>query len=65
MDRLQNMGMPLDRRQCVTLERVNDHAQQFSIANARRLIYERNYAVDSKSLVPTLVSSDFLLVVKD
>ena len=69
MDRLQNMGMPLDRRQRVTLKRVDDHVRQFSIANARRLIYERNYAVDSKSLanflsadssVPTLVSSNVL-----
>ena len=73
MDRLQNMGMPQDRQQRVTLKRADDHARQFSIANAKRLIYERNYAVNSKSLanffnaeswVPTLVSCDFLPVVK-
>jgi len=72
MDRLQRMGMPQDRQQRVTLKRVDDDARRFSIANARRLIYERNYAVNSKSLanflnaeswVPTLVSCNFLLVV--
>lgn len=72
MDRLQRMGMPQDRRQRISLKRVDNHARQFSIANARRLIYERNYAVNSKSLanflnteswVPTLVRRNFLLVV--
>jgi len=73
MDRLQNMGMPQDRRQRITLKRVDDHARRFNIANARRLIYERHYAVDSKtfanflnaeSWVPTLVSSNFPSVTK-
>jgi hypothetical protein len=67
--RMQNMGMAQDRQQRITLKRVDDHPRRFSIANARRLIYELNYAVDSKSLasflnaeswVPTLVSYDLL-----
>jgi len=73
MDRLQNMGMLRDRRQRITLQRVDDHARRFNIANARRLIYERNYAVDSKTLanslnaeswVPTSVGYDLLHAVK-
>jgi len=57
--------MPRDRQQRVTLKRVDNDQLQFDIKNARRLIYERNYAVDSKTLakflnaeswVPTLVS---------
>jgi hypothetical protein len=57
--------MRQDRKQRVTLKRVDTDLRRFNIANARRLIYEKNYAVDSKSLpqflnaeswVPTLVS---------
>lgn len=54
MNRIQNMGMTRDRQQRITLKRVDDDSRRFNIANARRLIYELNYAVDSKSL------SDFL-----
>jgi hypothetical protein len=63
------MGMVRDRQQRTTLKRVDDDIRRFNIANARRLIYELNYAVDSKSLadflkaeswVPTLVSYDFV-----
>jgi hypothetical protein len=70
MNRIQNMGTPQDRQQRVTLQRVDSHQRRFNVANARRLIYELNYAVDSKSLapflgpeslVPTLVSYEFLL----
>jgi hypothetical protein len=72
MDRLQNMGTPQDRRQRITLKRVDNDKRRFNIANARRLIYELNYAVNSKSLafindeslVPTLVSC-VLLVTED
>lgn len=73
MDHIQNMGMPQDRRQRVTLKRVDDHQRWFTVANARRLIYDHNYVVDSKSLagslnakslVPTLVSRDLLFIVK-
>jgi hypothetical protein len=58
--------MPRDRQQRATLKRVDNDQLQFNITNARRLIYERNYAVDSKTLakflnaeswVPTLVST--------
>lgn len=65
MDRIQNLGMPRDRQQRLTLKRIDNDQRRFGIANARRLIYELNYAVDSKSLadflnaeswVPTLVS---------
>lgn len=65
IDRIQNLGMPHDRQQRLALQRVDDERRQFLIANARRLIYEKNYAVDSKSLnkllaeeslVPTSVS---------
>jgi hypothetical protein len=63
------MGMARDRQQRITLKRVDNDSRRFNIANARRLIYELNYAVDSKSLpdflkaeswAPTLVSYDFL-----
>jgi hypothetical protein len=72
MAHIQNMGMLRDRQQRITLQRVDDHQRRFNIANARRLIYELNYAVDSKSLpdflkaeswVPTLVRSDSLVYV--
>ena len=68
MDRIQNMGMVRDRQQHITLKRVDDDLRRFNITNARRLIYELDYAVDSKSLsnflnteswVPTQVSYDF------
>lgn len=61
--------MARDQQQRITLKRVDNDLQRFNIANARRLIYELNYAVDSKLLatflnakswVPTLVSCNFL-----
>jgi len=64
LDRIQNMGMPRDRQQRVTLKRIDNERRHYDIENARRLIYERNYAVNSKTLakflnteswVPTLV----------
>jgi len=70
MDRIQNMGMTQDRQQCITLKRVDSDQRHFKVANARRLIYDLNYAVDSKSLaaflgpeslVPTLVGYKLLL----
>jgi hypothetical protein len=57
--------MVRDRQQRSTLERIDDHIKRFTIANARKLIYEKNYAVDSsvldkilkdQSWVPTSVS---------
>jgi hypothetical protein len=68
MDLIQNMGTAADRRLRITQGRVDSHERQFDITNARRLIYEQNYAVDSKSLsnflgskswVPTSVSYHF------
>jgi hypothetical protein len=56
--------MARDMSQRVTLARVDDIRHQNTIAIARNLIYEKNYAVDSKaierllkeqSLVPTVV----------
>jgi hypothetical protein len=70
MDRIQNMGMTQDRQQRITLKRVDSDQRRFKVANARRLIYDLNYAVDSKSLaaflnteslVPTLVGYELLL----
>jgi hypothetical protein len=70
MDRIQNMGMIRDRQQRIALKRVDSDQRRFDIANARRLIYDLNYAVDSKSLapflnpqslVPTMVSYKLLL----
>src|SRR5882762_4883161 len=69
-DRIQNMGMTQDRQQRITLKRVDSDQRRFNVANARRLIYDLNYAVDSKSLaaflkaeslVPTLVGYELLL----
>src|SRR5882762_2905884 len=50
MDRIPQMGTPQDRQQRIILKRVDSHQRKFNIANARRLIYDLNYAVDSKSL---------------
>jgi len=70
IDRFQNLGMVRDRQQCSTLQRVDDDTRRFNINTARELIYQKNYAVDSKrlppcfqqeSLVPTLVHSLFLI----
>jgi hypothetical protein len=72
MDRIQNMGMIWDRQQRIMLKRVDSDQRCFDIANVQRLIYDLNYAVDSKSLapflnpqslVPTLVSYELLLYV--
>lgn len=65
MSRLQNLGMKLDMRQRVSLARVDDDDRKHGTQLARRLIYEKNYAVNSEaverilkpqSLVPTSVS---------
>jgi hypothetical protein len=65
--RMHNMGMSQDRKQRITLKRVDNVQRRFSVENARKLIYESGYAVDSsvfsflnaQSLVPTLVSIVF------
>ena len=63
--RLQNLGMKLDMKQRKSCARVDDAHRQRIVATARRIIYEKNYAVNSEamenllkeeSLVPTSVS---------
>lgn len=58
--------MVLDRKQRTTKRRIDDNQRKQKVIRARGLIYEKNYAVDSKaverilqdqSLVPTSVSS--------
>jgi hypothetical protein len=65
LSRVQNMGTALDRKQRKTLPRVDDETRRSNIRNAREIIYQNNYAVDStyvedilknQSLVPTVVS---------
>lgn len=64
LKRFGNMGMAQDRQQRSRLLREDDIHRKTAITSARRLIYEKNYAVDSKtlagllqpqSLVPTVV----------
>jgi len=58
------MGKHRDMTQRETLARVDDLSRRNRVASAREVIYEKNYAVDSKamedllkvdSLVPTAV----------
>lgn len=60
------MGMRRDMLQRVQLARIDDAARRSKVASARRLIYEKNYAVSGtvvdnllkeESLVPTSVSA--------
>lgn len=60
MDRMQNLGMTRDRQQRSTLRRVDNDKRRFNVANARRLIYGKNYAVDSKTLDPILKSESLV-----
>jgi hypothetical protein len=64
LDRVVNMGQHRDMTQRETLARVDDVSRRNRVASAREIIYEKNYAVDSKavdnllqvdSLVPTAV----------
>lgn len=56
------MGMHHDKEERMASARVDNKIRQKKVADARKLIYEKNYAVDSKqvenllkeeSLVPT------------
>jgi hypothetical protein len=67
MSRFQNLGMVRDMQQRETLSRVDDEAKKSKVASARKIIYEKNYAVDStaveahlkeQSLVPTAVGTN-------
>lgn len=58
------MGMARDMTQRRTFARIDDESRRHRVAAARRAIYEKNYAVNSKavnrllqedSLVPTAV----------
>ena len=60
--RTHNMGMHHDKEERMASARVDNKIRQKKVADARKLIYEKNYAVDSKqvenllkeeSLVPT------------
>lgn len=62
---VHRVGTERDKEQRITLSRVDDKGYQDKMREARRLIYEDNWAVDSapvqrllkpQSLVPTLVS---------
>jgi hypothetical protein len=64
--RFQNLGMTQDMKQRGTLVRIDDESRRSKVDTAREIIYEKNYAVNSRavddllmeqSLVPTLVSS--------
>jgi hypothetical protein len=65
MDRMHLIGTKRDQKQRLALGRVDSPSYQAKISNARQLIYESNFAVDSapvqrllkpESLVPTQVS---------
>jgi hypothetical protein len=72
LERVRNLGMALDMKQRKTLARVDDEARRRKIDIAREIIYQKNYAVNSKavetilkeqSLAPASVSRaiDFLV----
>jgi hypothetical protein len=66
LDRVHNLGMIRDMSQRKTLARVDDNYRRNKIAAARRIIYEKNYQVNStavenllreESWVPNVVCS--------
>ena len=73
---LSNMGTPIDDRQCIQQRIDCEDRRRELVSDARREIFENNYAVDgtkvegllkSQSLVPVdvgsiLVASDFILI---
>lgn len=65
MTHVREMGTQQDMAQRRLLIRVDDDERRDKVLNARNLIYERNYAVNSthveallkeQSLIPTVVS---------
>jgi hypothetical protein len=67
-DRMHLIGTKQDQKQRLALGRVDSPSYRAKISNARQLIYENNFAVDSapvqrilkpESLVPTEVSCRF------
>ena len=70
MDRVANMGMPLDMAQRRSLARIDDATRRSRVADTREAIYSNNFAVDGvavesllkeDSLVPTAVIIPFFL----
>ena len=70
MDLMHMIGTKRDKKQRLTLARVDNLSYRAKISSARKLIYESNFAVDSlpvqrllkpESLVPTEVSCLLLL----
>jgi len=66
---MHNLGTAKDRQQRSSLKRSDNAHRQIRVSEARRLIYEKNYAVGSEvvekllkdeSLVPTSVSRSHL-----
>jgi hypothetical protein len=64
LNRVHNLGMALDKKQRVTMARVDNYRRRSKVSAARRVIYEKNYLVDGAavdkmlkemSLVPTAV----------
>ena len=67
MTDVPEMGTPNDMRRRQLLARTDDDSRRNKVLSARKLIYERNYAVNTpqierllrdQSLVPTTVSED-------
>jgi hypothetical protein len=65
MENMHLIGTKRDAKQREALARVDNASRQIKVSNARQLIYESNFAVDSaaverllkpESLVPTEVS---------
>jgi hypothetical protein len=65
MDRVQNMGLPRDMTQRISLARTDNIPRRSRVEAARKAIYVQNFAINSvvvenllkeDSLVPTAVS---------
>jgi hypothetical protein len=65
MSRIENLGTRRDMKERASLARVDDDCRKDKVSTARRIIYDKNYAVNStavenilkqQSLVPTSVS---------
>jgi hypothetical protein len=69
LSQLHNLGTAQDRRQRVSLARLDNNQRRSKVTAARKLIYSSNYAVDSaaiqrllkdKSWTPTIVCKYFI-----
>jgi hypothetical protein len=68
---MHNLGTAKDRQQRLSLKRSDNAHRQIRVSEARKLIYEKNYAVGSEavekllkgdSLVPTSVSRSYIYI---